>query len=71
MISFKGEIFLENRFECIVIGAGQAGLAAAYNLQQKGIRYLVLEASEQTAVYVFSSATLQGGGKVEASMIVC
>ncbi|HWO75562.1 MAG TPA: NAD(P)/FAD-dependent oxidoreductase [Bacillus sp. (in: firmicutes)] len=40
---------MENVFDAIVIGAGQAGLAAAYHLQNQGLHYLVLEASEQTA----------------------
>lgn len=36
-------------YDSIVIGAGQAGLAAAYYLQQKNMEYLVLEKSNQTA----------------------
>jgi putative flavoprotein involved in K+ transport len=35
------------RYGALVIGAGQAGLAAAYHLQRRGIRYRVLEASER------------------------
>lgn len=40
---------MENIFDSIVIGAGQAGLATAYYLQKNGLNYVVLEASEQTA----------------------
>lgn len=40
---------MDNLFETIVIGAGQAGLAAAYHLQKQGLNYLVLEDSKQTA----------------------
>jgi putative flavoprotein involved in K+ transport len=36
-------------YDSIVIGAGQAGLAAAYYLHKKGLKYLVLEDSNQTA----------------------
>ncbi|WP_349346816.1 flavin-containing monooxygenase [Priestia megaterium] len=39
---------MENIFDTIVIGAGQAGLATAYYLQKNNLNYLVLEASEQT-----------------------
>jgi putative flavoprotein involved in K+ transport len=39
----------DNPFDTIVIGAGQAGLAAAYHLQKQGLNYLVLEDSKQTA----------------------
>jgi putative flavoprotein involved in K+ transport len=35
--------------DSIVVGAGQAGLASAYHLQNRNIDYLVLEASKQTA----------------------
>lgn len=34
-------------FPVIVIGAGQAGLAAAYHLQRAGIDFMILEASSQ------------------------
>lgn len=40
---------MEKVFDTIVVGAGQAGLAAAYHLQQNGLQFLVLEASKQTA----------------------
>jgi putative flavoprotein involved in K+ transport len=33
------------RHEVVVIGAGQAGLAAAYHLAQRGIEFVILEAS--------------------------
>lgn len=39
---------MDNLFETIVIGAGQAGLATAYHLQKQGLNYLVLEDSKQT-----------------------
>lgn len=34
-------------YDSIVIGAGQAGLAAGYYLQKAGLRFLILEASDQ------------------------
>jgi putative flavoprotein involved in K+ transport len=34
-------------YDTIVIGAGQAGLAAGYHLQQAGFRFLILEASNK------------------------
>jgi putative flavoprotein involved in K+ transport len=34
-------------YDAIVIGAGQAGLAAGYYLQQSGLRFLILEASDR------------------------
>jgi putative flavoprotein involved in K+ transport len=36
-------------YDSIVIGAGQAGLAAAFYLRKKDLKYLVLEGSNQTA----------------------
>ncbi|MEK3979706.1 NAD(P)/FAD-dependent oxidoreductase [Psychrobacillus sp. FSL K6-2836] len=33
--------------DTIVIGGGQAGLASGYHLQKKGVRYLILESSNQ------------------------
>jgi NADPH-dependent 2,4-dienoyl-CoA reductase/sulfur reductase-like enzyme len=33
-------------YETLVIGAGQAGLAASYYLKQAGLRFAVLEAGE-------------------------
>ncbi len=35
------------RHEAVVIGAGQAGLAAAYHLAQRGIDFVVLEANDR------------------------
>ncbi|MCZ8515317.1 NAD(P)/FAD-dependent oxidoreductase [Paenibacillus filicis] len=35
--------------DTIVIGGGQAGLASGYHLQKKGLRFLILEASDQAA----------------------
>jgi putative flavoprotein involved in K+ transport len=40
---------MKESYDSIVIGAGQAGLAAAYYLQKKGLKYLVLESGNQTA----------------------
>lgn len=34
-------------YDAIVIGAGQAGLATGYHLQQAGLRFLILEASNE------------------------
>jgi putative flavoprotein involved in K+ transport len=34
-------------YDAIVIGAGQAGLAAGYYLQKAGLRFLILEASDE------------------------
>ncbi len=34
-------------YDAIVIGAGQAGLSAGYHLQQAGLRFLILEASDK------------------------
>ncbi|MGG2196465.1 flavin-containing monooxygenase [Paenibacillus validus] len=34
-------------WDTIVIGGGQAGLASGYHLQQKGLRFLILEANDQ------------------------
>jgi putative flavoprotein involved in K+ transport len=34
-------------YDTIVIGAGQAGLAAGYHLQQAGLRFLILEANDK------------------------
>jgi putative flavoprotein involved in K+ transport len=35
------------RFEVIVIGGGQAGLAVGYHLKQRGLRFVILDASER------------------------
>src|SRR5688572_14421360 len=35
------------RFETVVVGAGQAGLAVAYHLKRRGRPFLVLEANER------------------------
>jgi putative flavoprotein involved in K+ transport len=34
-------------YDTIIIGAGQAGLATGYHLQQTGLRFLILEAGDQ------------------------
>ncbi len=36
-------------YDVVIIGAGQAGLAAGYHLQKSNLDYVILEASEQTA----------------------
>ena len=36
--------------DTIVIGGGQAGLASGYHLQKKGLRFLILEASNQIGI---------------------
>ncbi|ALS28930.1 MULTISPECIES: flavin-containing monooxygenase [Paenibacillaceae] len=38
---------MEDVWDTIVIGGGQAGLASGYHLQKKGLRFLILEANEQ------------------------
>ena len=38
---------MANRFDCIVIGGGLAGLSAALHLQDKGLDVVVLEASDR------------------------
>ncbi|MCQ6268872.1 NAD(P)/FAD-dependent oxidoreductase [Fictibacillus sp. WQ 8-8] len=40
---------MENPLDCLVIGAGQAGLAAGYHIQKRGWNYVILEASHQPA----------------------
>lgn len=36
-------------FDCVVIGGGQAGLAAGYYLQKEGLRFIILEAGDTPA----------------------
>jgi putative flavoprotein involved in K+ transport len=38
---------MNDRYDAIVIGAGQAGLATGYHLKQAGVRFLILEADRQ------------------------
>jgi putative flavoprotein involved in K+ transport len=38
---------MRNRYDTIVIGAGQAGLAAGYYLQRAGVRFTLLDAADQ------------------------
>ncbi|MGC5327028.1 flavin-containing monooxygenase [Brevibacillus sp. SYSU BS000544] len=40
---------MSNIFDCVVIGGGQAGLAAGYYLQREGIRFIILEAGNTPA----------------------
>jgi putative flavoprotein involved in K+ transport len=35
------------RVHTVIIGAGQAGLAAAYHLKQRGVPFVILEANER------------------------
>src|ERR671933_1130952 len=37
----------DQRLDVIVIGAGQAGLALAWHLAQRGLRFIVLEAAKE------------------------
>jgi putative flavoprotein involved in K+ transport len=36
------------RFETVIVGGGQVGLAAAYHLTQRGMEHLILDAGERT-----------------------
>ena len=47
--SAKHEDFSEERFDVVVIGGGQAGLAIGYFLARQGRRFVILEASETIA----------------------
>ena len=38
---------MNTRYDAIVIGAGQAGLASGYYLQQRGLRFLVVDAAAE------------------------
>lgn len=40
---------MQEIFDTIVIGGGQAGLASGYHLQKEGLHFLILEASDQIA----------------------
>ncbi|WP_353051270.1 NAD(P)/FAD-dependent oxidoreductase [Fictibacillus enclensis] len=40
---------METVWDCLVVGAGQSGLAARYHLKKRGWNYLILEANSQAA----------------------
>ncbi|SFE91462.1 putative flavoprotein involved in K+ transport [Bacillus sp. OV194] len=40
---------MKNVWDCLVVGAGQSGLAAGYYLKKRGWNYLILEASSHAA----------------------
>ena len=37
---------MENHYQVIIVGGGQAGLSVAHGLQEKGIQYIIFEKSE-------------------------
>jgi monoamine oxidase len=47
------------RKECVVIGAGLAGLAAAYHLTQKRSKVMVVEATRRLGVRALNSAQIK------------
>jgi putative flavoprotein involved in K+ transport len=59
----------EERFDVIVIGGGQAGLSVGYHLKQRGLRFVILDASQRVGdawrtrwdtLKLFSPAWLDG-----------
>ncbi len=38
---------MSEKFDTIVIGAGQAGLSAGYHLARRGLRFVILDAHER------------------------
>lgn len=48
----------ENIFDCIVLGAGITGVTAARNLQQEGLRVLILEGSDRIGGRIYSKRNL-------------
>ena len=53
-------------FDAIVIGAGQAGLATGYHLQQAGLRFLILEAGREPVgswPYFYDSLALNSAAR--------
>lgn len=48
------DTFSPSRVQVIIIGAGLAGLAAAYRLKQKGISFIILESRNRIGGRVFS-----------------
>jgi len=51
-----GRVFIGSKLRVIIIGAGFAGLSAAYELKKKGIEYVVLESRNRINGRVFSHA---------------
>jgi monoamine oxidase len=49
-----GKFFIGEKPKVIIIGAGFAGLAAAYTLKQKGIDFVILESRNRVSGRVFS-----------------
>ncbi len=45
---------MADRYDVIIVGGGIAGLAAAYELQQRGIRFLVLERGARAGGVIFT-----------------
>src|SRR4051794_20359743 len=45
----RGDALMNDRYEVIVVGGGQAGLAIGYFLAQQRRRFTILEAAEQPA----------------------
>jgi putative flavoprotein involved in K+ transport len=38
---------MNDRFDVVVIGAGQAGLSVGYHLARRGLRFVILEADDR------------------------
>lgn len=56
-------------YDTIIIGAGQAGLATGYHLQQAGLRFLILEAGQEPAgswPHYFDSVALNSAARYSA-----
>ena len=57
------------RVDVVVIGAGLAGLNAALNLAEQGLRVRVLEANARVGGRVYTSATIEGHPELGASLV--